>query len=118
MTDLPKSFGTSARRKEDRRLTTGTGRFTDDVELPGQTYEAFVRSPVAHANIAGIDVSQVADDRHQVQLSLDRQTNDAISIFWVRVRHPFDDAAQLFRQIRPPFCVNYSPTWVRCKRCQ
>jgi carbon-monoxide dehydrogenase large subunit len=35
----------------------GAGRFTDDVSMPGQTYLAFLRSPVAHARITSIDVS-------------------------------------------------------------
>jgi len=58
MPALPKSFGSSAHRKEDARLITGTGRYTDDVSLPGQTFGAFVRSPVAHANLGDIDVSE------------------------------------------------------------
>ncbi len=58
MTQLPKAFGTSVRRKEDRRFTTGRGRYTDDVALPRQTYAAFVRSPFAHARIAAVDTSE------------------------------------------------------------
>lgn len=57
MPGLPKSFGTSAIRKEDQRFITGRGRYTDDVQLPRQTHAAFVRSPVAHANITHIDIS-------------------------------------------------------------
>ncbi|MDE0060903.1 MAG: xanthine dehydrogenase family protein molybdopterin-binding subunit, partial [Defluviicoccus sp.] len=37
------------------RLLTGRGRFSDDVNLPGQVYAAMARSPHAHARIAGID---------------------------------------------------------------
>ncbi|OSQ35231.1 carbon monoxide dehydrogenase [Thalassospira mesophila] len=44
-------------RKEDRRLTTGKGRFSDDFSLPGQTYAAMVRSPYPHARILGIDTA-------------------------------------------------------------
>ena len=57
MSQLPKSFGTSVRRKEDRRLTTGRGRYTDDVQLPRQTHAVFVRSPVAHARIGSVDTA-------------------------------------------------------------
>ena len=39
-------------RKEDPKLITGQGRYTDDIALPGMLWLAFVRSPVAHANIA------------------------------------------------------------------
>ncbi|MCZ6605668.1 MAG: molybdopterin-dependent oxidoreductase, partial [Alphaproteobacteria bacterium] len=43
-------------RKEDERLLRGLGRFTDDFNLPGQYYAAFVRSPCPHARIGRIDV--------------------------------------------------------------
>jgi carbon-monoxide dehydrogenase large subunit len=49
-------FGKPVRRVEDARLVTGRGRFSDDVNLPGQLYAAFVRSPHAHARIVGIAV--------------------------------------------------------------
>nr|WP_236590033.1 xanthine dehydrogenase family protein molybdopterin-binding subunit [Ramlibacter aurantiacus] len=42
-------------RREDERLITGRGQYTDDVDLPGQAWAAFVRSPHAHARILGID---------------------------------------------------------------
>jgi len=45
-------------RKEDRRLVTGKGRFSDDFNLPGQSYAAMVRSPYPHARILGIDASE------------------------------------------------------------
>ena len=51
----PRAFGASLRRKEDRRLLTGRGRYTDDLELPRQTYARFVRSPYGHARIGTID---------------------------------------------------------------
>ena len=51
----PRAFGASLPRKEDRRLLTGRGRYTDDLELPGQTYARFVRSPYGHARIGAID---------------------------------------------------------------
>ena len=51
-------IGMPVLRKEDSRLLTGSGRFSDDVNLPGQAYAAMVRSPHAHARIAGIDAAQ------------------------------------------------------------
>jgi carbon-monoxide dehydrogenase large subunit len=53
----PEGIGQPVRRKEDRRLATGAGRYTDDVSLPGQAHAALVRSPHAHAAIRGIDVT-------------------------------------------------------------
>ncbi|MGQ0575017.1 MAG: xanthine dehydrogenase family protein molybdopterin-binding subunit [Pseudonocardia sp.] len=50
------SLGSSPRRKEDRRLVTGHGRFVGDLALPRMRHVAFVRSPLAHATIIGIGV--------------------------------------------------------------
>src|SRR6202035_3178264 len=44
-------------RKEDARLITGKGRFTDDFDLDGQTYAVVVRSPYPHARIVAIDAA-------------------------------------------------------------
>ncbi len=49
------AVGQPLRRKEDIRLLTGQGRFSDDFSLPGQAYAAFVRSPHPHARIVAID---------------------------------------------------------------
>jgi carbon-monoxide dehydrogenase large subunit len=51
----PEGVGQPLRRKEDRRLVTGGGRYTDDVARPGQAHACMVRSPHAHAAIHGID---------------------------------------------------------------
>lgn len=50
-------IGVDVRRKEDARLLTGRGKFTDDIELPGMLYAAVLRSPYAHARIKSIDTS-------------------------------------------------------------
>ena len=42
---------------EDQRLIVGQGRYTDDIDLPGQAYGYVLRSPVAHARITRIDTS-------------------------------------------------------------
>ena len=54
-------IGQPARRKEDRRFITGEGRFTDDIDLPGQVHACFVRSPHAHAHIVGMDIASARD---------------------------------------------------------
>ena len=51
-------IGSDVRRKEDLRLVTGSGCFSDDVNLPGQAYAAMVRSPHAHARIRSIATAQ------------------------------------------------------------
>jgi carbon-monoxide dehydrogenase large subunit len=54
---MPKTIGQPILRKEDRRLVTGAGRYSDDLSLPGQAHAVFVRSPHAHARIGKIDTS-------------------------------------------------------------
>jgi aerobic carbon-monoxide dehydrogenase large subunit len=51
-------IGASVRRKEDHRFITGKGRYTDDINRPGQAYAYFLRSPHAHANIKSIDLKK------------------------------------------------------------
>ena len=41
-------------RKENMRLLTGSGRFTDDFSLPGQAHAVMVRSPHPHARIRAV----------------------------------------------------------------
>jgi aerobic carbon-monoxide dehydrogenase large subunit len=50
-------IGQTVLRKEDLRLVTGRGCYSDDVNLPGQVYGAAVRSPHAHALIRSIEVA-------------------------------------------------------------
>jgi aerobic carbon-monoxide dehydrogenase large subunit len=53
-------LGRSLLRREDRRLLTGRGQFIADLELPRMLHAAFVRSPLAHACIRGVDLSAAA----------------------------------------------------------
>ena len=50
-------IGQPVRRREDVRFLTGTGRFTDDIDLPGEVYGYILRSPHAHAKIRAIDTA-------------------------------------------------------------
>ena len=45
-----------ALRREDPRLLRGGGRYVADIELPSMRYAAFVRSPVAHADLNGVEI--------------------------------------------------------------
>src|SRR4030095_14697956 len=44
-------------RKDDARLLVGDGCYSDDVNLPGQAYAYFVRSPHAHARVGRIEIA-------------------------------------------------------------
>lgn len=56
----PRLIGEPVPRREDRRLLTGNGRFSDDFNAPGQAHVAFLRAPHAHAGIERIDVAGAA----------------------------------------------------------
>jgi aerobic carbon-monoxide dehydrogenase large subunit len=49
------AIGQPVSRKEDPVLLRGQGRYTDDINLPGQLYAVMVRSGYAHGTIRGIE---------------------------------------------------------------
>jgi carbon-monoxide dehydrogenase large subunit len=56
--DLDKyGVGQPVRRTEDPVLVQGHGRYTDDLNLPGQAYAVFVRSRNGHGIVKGIDTA-------------------------------------------------------------
>src|SRR5262245_26078783 len=55
---MTKGIGQPVRRKEDARLVTGAGCFSDDVDLPRQARAFVLRSVHAHARIKGIDTAR------------------------------------------------------------
>ena len=46
-------IGVSVRRKEDQRFLTGNGNYFDDMNVAGQTYAYFVRSPINSLGVKG-----------------------------------------------------------------
>ncbi len=54
------AIGQPVRRREDQRLLTGRGRFSDDFTLPGEAHAAILRSPYPHARIVRIDSGRAA----------------------------------------------------------
>jgi carbon-monoxide dehydrogenase large subunit len=55
-------FGQARLRKEDERLITGQTNWTDNIKLPGMLHVAFLRSPLAHARIASVDLSAAREE--------------------------------------------------------
>ena len=47
-------------RREDPRFLTVGGTYVDDLDLPGCVTATYVRSPVAHARLLGVDTSAAA----------------------------------------------------------
>jgi len=52
------SVGQSVPRNEDPKLLRGEGRYTDDINLPGQAYCVVVRSRYAHGVISAIETDE------------------------------------------------------------
>jgi carbon-monoxide dehydrogenase large subunit len=50
-------FGARIDRREDPELTTGHGKYIDDLKRPDSVHAAFLRSQFAHARIVDIDTS-------------------------------------------------------------
>jgi len=51
-------IGASTKRREDVRFLTGTGNYTDDINLRGQAYVHFLRSDVAHGTLKSVDTGE------------------------------------------------------------
>ena len=62
-------IGMPVRRKEDHRLLTGKGQFSDDWRFDGEVYACFVRSTRAHAHIL------------RIYTAFARQDNEVLNIF-------------------------------------
>lgn len=52
--------GTAVRRVEDPELLTGQGTYVGNHVLPAMLHLAFVRSPIAHALVTGVDTAEAA----------------------------------------------------------
>ncbi len=77
--------GRSLRRKEDPRLITGRASYVDDMNLTGQLWAAWVRSPEAHARIVSIDTEAAAarDDVVAVFTNADLDMEAGLPMAWV-----------------------------------
>ena len=77
--------GQALRRKEDPRLITGKGTYVDDINLTGQLWAAWVRSPEAHAKIVSIDTSQAKarDGVRAVYTHEDLDIEASLPMAWV-----------------------------------
>ncbi len=75
---LLKREGIGARvpRKEDARHLVGKGNFVGDFVLPGMQEVAFLRSPLAHASITGVEIP----DKFAGKVFLREMMSDAADI--------------------------------------
>ncbi len=65
MTDEITGFGIGARlpRKEDARFLRGRGKYVADFHVPGTMEVAFVRSPVGHGRLRGVEKPESGAER-------------------------------------------------------
>src|SRR4051812_34541713 len=77
--------GRAIKRKEDPRLIMGRARYIDDINVTGQLWAAFVRSPEAHARIVSIDTSaaKAFDGVHAVFTGHDLDLEAPLPMAWV-----------------------------------
>jgi carbon-monoxide dehydrogenase large subunit len=78
-------IGASLKRKEDARFLTGRGRYTDDINLPGQLYAHLLRSTVAHASLGSVDTSaaEAATGVHAVFTGPDMEGVGGVPTGWL-----------------------------------
>ncbi len=90
-------IGQSVRRKEDVRLLTGTGLYTDDINRENQAWMVVLRSPHAHAKILSIstDAAQAAPGVIAVLTGHDAKA-DGLGLFPVMVEVPGKDGKPLW----------------------
>lgn len=76
-------MGHPMKRKEDPRFIQGTGRYVDDVKLPGMLYMDIVRSPYAHAKILSIDASEALAMEGVVAVITGKDLQEAGDLHWM-----------------------------------
>lgn len=77
--------GKPALRKKDDRILHGRGRYVEDISLDGQLFAIFVRSPVPHALIRSINVSEASKMRGVVACfsAQDFDANPEVQPNWI-----------------------------------
>lgn len=90
-------IGQSVRRKEDVRLLTGAGLYTDDINRDNQAWMVVLRSPHAHARILSIntDAAKAAPGVITVLTGHDAKA-DGLGLFPVMVEVPGKDGKPLW----------------------
>jgi carbon-monoxide dehydrogenase large subunit len=100
-------LGTRVVRTEDPRLLTKGATYVDDLrapELEGAAYVTFVRSPLAHGTITGIDVSEAARSPGVIAVLTGRDVDDVP----IDEDNPMDEpllAADTVRYVGEPVAI-------------
>ncbi len=100
-------LGTRVVRTEDPRLLTKGATYVDDLrapELAGAAYVTFVRSPLAHGRITGVDVSEAARSPGVIAVLTGRDVDDVP----VNTDNPLDEpllATDTVRYVGEPVAI-------------
>ena len=125
---MPKDdgIGASTKRREDTRFLTGNGKYTDDINLRGQTYVHFLRSDVAHGRIKGIDSSaaEAMDGVLRVFTAADFDSAGGIPCGWQvtdkhgqpmqEPKHPILAEGKV-RHVGDPICAVVAETYAQAR---
>ena len=104
-------IGQPVRRREDFRLLTGKGCYSDDFSFPGQAYAVMLRSPHSHARIRSIDkrAAEAAPGVLAVLTGRDMRADGLQAIpHSVGTRHPADITLEN-KDGSPPFIPPHFP---------
>ena len=100
-------IGQPVLRFEDPRLLQGRGRYIHDVNLPGQAYAVFLRSPHAHAKIVSIDTAAAKALPGVVAIFTGADyAADGLGMPKVSMPRKRPDGSPMFAPARPALCVD------------
>lgn len=110
---IVKEQGIGARvpRKEDARHLAGQGRFVGDMVMPGLNEVAFLRSPLAHARIAAVQVPPDIADRVVLRAMMDARdivADSTLPSFQSSPQPPLADRKVRF--VGEPVALAFAPT--------
>lgn len=90
-------IGQPVRRKEDLRLLTGAGLYTDDISRDNQAWMVVLRSPHAHARIRSIDATAATAAPGVIEVLTGHHAKaDGLGTFPVMVEVPGKDGQPLW----------------------
>jgi len=100
-------IGQPVLRFEDARLIQGQGRYIDDVNLRGQAYAVFLRSPHAHAQIRSIDTGAARASRGVIAVYTGSDyAADGLGMPRVSMQRKRPDGSPMFAPARPALCID------------
>jgi len=100
-------IGQPVLRFEDPRLLRGEGRYINDVNLPGQAYAVFVRSPHAHAKIRSIDTEEAKKTAGVIAVYTGHDvTADGLGMPKANMPRKRPDGKPMYAPQRPPLITD------------